>query len=352
MDFGAGMLNLLTSALPAYLAVPLSSVSELAATIELLFTEAFEPAFPHSAIGQGDSVKETAAWPIELGTAGVLTSGRWLWLRAILWAMLLFAGAFAFFLSTQYIGHWFHPPPNSSYVIVLGIPILAFVVYAFVIRAAEKRTPVEVLPGAGTITDILIGAIIGVVMLCLITAMLWALGLYEVKPNHLSHVFDSFVFDSYLSGMMEELLFRAILLRILARAFGPRWGLVLSAAMFGLAHLSHGSWLPLLEVAINAGLPLGLLYMATGRLWMAISMHTAWDFAEESLLGVNTHHGLLLSTPAHGKSALLTGGTYGPDGSVLAMVIGILACAGILWAWRRGHFQNVQSTTHRTNMTE
>ncbi len=266
-------------------------------------------------------------------------SGRWLWLRAVLWATLLSAGAMALFLATQYLGAWLHLPPNSSYAIVLGIPILAFVLYGLVVRAAEKRAPTEVLPGAGTLTEILIGAVLGVVMLCAITAMLWALGLYQVRQNHLSHAFDSFVFNSYLSGMMEELLFRAILLRILARAFGPRWGLGLSAAMFGLAHLSHGSWLPILEVTINAGLPLGLLYMVTGRLWMAIGLHTAWDFAEDSLLGVNTHNGFLLSTPVNGKTALLTGGAYGPDGSLLAILIGILTCIAILWASKRGLLQ-------------
>jgi len=289
-------------------------------------------------------MKNAATWPFEPGTSGVLASGRWLQLRAILWAILLSAGTMALFLATQYLGPWLHLPPNSSYAIVLGIPILAFILYAFVIRATEKRTPIEVLPSAGTITDILIGVVIGVVMLCIITAMLWSLGLYQVKSNHWKHAFDSFVFNSYLSGMMEELLFRAILLRILARAFGPRWGLMLSAALFGLAHLTHGSWLPVLEITINAGLPLGLLYMVTGRLWMAIGMHTAWDFTEDSLLGVNSHNGLLLSTPTSGKSALLTGGTYGPDGSLLAVLIGILACIFILWASKRGFFQRAQTT--------
>ena len=37
-----------------------------------------------------------ATWPIELGTTGVLGAGRWLWLRAILWAALLSAGALGF----------------------------------------------------------------------------------------------------------------------------------------------------------------------------------------------------------------------------------------------------------------
>jgi hypothetical protein len=281
-------------------------------------------------------------WPLEEGTMGVLTAGRWLSLRAVLWAALLSAGALAFFLATQYLGPWFHLKPNSYYVIVLGIPILAFVVYAVVVRAAEARTAVEVLPSAGMLTDILIGAAIGFVMLCAMTALLWSLGLYHVQVNHWQHWFDSFVFNSYLSGMMEELLFRAILLRILARAFGIPWGLGLSSLLFGLAHLSHDSWLAATEIMINAGLTLGLLYMVTGRLWMSIGLHTAWDFTEDSLLGVNNHNRLLLSTPVRDKPDLLAGGAYGPDASALATIVGILVIIAIVSAQKRGFFR----TTH------
>ena len=299
--------------------------------------------------GNAPAMKNNTTWSLEVRTAGVLTSGRWLRLRAVLWAALLSAGAMAFFLATQYAEPWLHLPANSSYAVVLGIPLLAFVAYTVVVRAAEARAAVEVLPVAGMLTDILIGAALGFAMLCTMTALLWSLGLYHVQLNHWTRVFDSFVFDSYLSGLMEELLFRAILLRILARAFGNRWGLLLSAVLFGLAHLSHGSWLAATEITINAGLTIGLVYMATGRLWMSIGLHTGWDFTEDSLLGVNNHNGLLLSTPVPGKSDLLTGGSFGPDASVLATLVGILAVIAIVSAHMRGLFERTQIAAHESS---
>jgi membrane protease YdiL (CAAX protease family) len=283
-------------------------------------------------------MRNIQAWSLEFGTTGVLAPGRWLWVRAVLWATLLFAGAFAFFLAAQYLGAWLHLPPNSAYAIFLGIPIVAFVVYAITVQAAEARAPVEVLPYAGMFADILVGAAIGFVMLCAMTALLWSLGLYHVESGHWRHVFDSFVFGPYFSGMLEELMFRAILLRILARAFGPRWGLLISAVLFGVAHLGHATWLAALEITINAGLTTGLLYMVTGRLWMSIGLHTAWDFTEDSVLGVNKHNGLLFSTPMSGKSDLLTGGVFGPEASGLATIVGILTVIAIVFAWKRGLF--------------
>jgi membrane protease YdiL (CAAX protease family) len=284
-------------------------------------------------------MNNTPNWPIVLGNSGVLVAGRWLRLRAILWAIFLSAGALGLFLSTQYLVGWLHFAPGSSYFIVLGIPLLALVGYGALVAAAERRRPVEVLPYRGMIADISIGALIGFILLCSLTALLWSLGLYQVQTGHWQHVFDSFVFNSYLSGMMEELLFRAVLLRILGRAFGLTWGLLLSALLFGVAHLTHGDWLAVVGIAINAGLTMGLLYIATGSIWMSIGLHTVWDFTEDSLLGVNSHNGLLRSTPVAGKPELLTGGQFGPDASVLSMVVGALLAAGIFLAWKKGLFK-------------
>jgi membrane protease YdiL (CAAX protease family) len=287
-------------------------------------------------------VNNDQEWHIVLGTSGILAQGRWLRLRAIIWAIFLSACALGLFVLTQYLGGWLHLPPNSSYYIVLGIPLLALVGYGLLVAAAEGRRPVEVLPHRGTIAEITMGALIGFLLLSAITAILWSLGLYKVQANHWRRVFDSFVFNSYLSGMMEELMFRGILLRLLGRAFGLAWGLVLSSVLFGLAHLTHGDWLAVVGITINAGFTMGLLYMATGSIWMSIGLHTAWDFTEVSLLGVNSHNGLLLSTPVAGKPELLTGGQFGPDVSVLSLLIGVLLSAAIVFVWDRGLFRKTQ----------
>jgi membrane protease YdiL (CAAX protease family) len=298
---------------------------------------------------KGENVmKSEATWSFEVGTRGVLAAGRWLPLRSVGWAALLSGGTFAFFESTFYLRSWLHLPPNFAYLIFAGVPILAFVAYAAVVQAAETRKPIEVMPYAGMLRDILIGAAIGFSMLCATTALLWSLGLYRVQWNHWQHIFDSFLFSAYLSGTMEELLFRAILLRILARAFGAGWGLVVSSTLFGLAHLGHGSQLAPFEIMINGGLTLGLLYMVTGRLWMSVGMHTAWDFTEDSVLGVGNHNGLLLSTPVSGKSDLLTGGHFGPDASLLSTIIGILVILAIIYASKKGFLPT--TTTFRSEL--
>lgn len=285
-----------------------------------------------------------SSWPIELGSSGILAPGRWIRLRAILWATILTALALGCFLASQYLTGWLHLPPGGSYFVVLGVPMLAFIGYAILVKTVEKRNAVEVFLHAGIIAEISVGALFGFLFLCAMTAFLWSVGLYQVQMGHWQHIFDSFVFNSYLSGMMEELMFRAILLRILARMFGIGWGLVLSSILFGVAHLTHGDWLAVLGITINAGLTMGLLYMATGRIWMAVGLHTAWDFTEDSLLGVNSHNGLLSSMPVAGKPEFLTGGHFGPDSSILALSLGALAVAAIFYGQRKGFFRRTLPT--------
>jgi len=278
------------------------------------------------------------SWPFETGSSGVLASGRWLWLRAILWALLLSSGTMVIFLATQFLAPWLHLPPSSNYPIVLLLPVVAFVLYAFTVHKAEQRVATEVLPFFRMLGDLIVGAVFGFCMLSAMLASLWAVRLYHVEWHRWRHAFEAFLFNSYLSAMLEELMFRAILLRILARAFGARWGLALSSILFGLAHLTHGTWLAALGITINAGLTMGLFYMATGRLWMSVGLHIGWDFTEGSILGVNNPDGLLRSIPITGRSDILTGGSFGPDVSVFAYIIGIIAVATILYAREKGWF--------------
>lgn len=112
-------------------------------------------------------------------------------------------------------------------MIDLIVPALAFGAHSLAIRKGEGRVATEVMPTGSTIRQLLAGAAIGFRMLVAIFALLWASGLYHVQANHWTDQLPSFLFDSYISGMLEEFAFRVILLRLLSRSFGPLWGLTL-----------------------------------------------------------------------------------------------------------------------------
>ncbi|BCJ37406.1 hypothetical protein Athai_49090 [Actinocatenispora thailandica] len=81
-------------------------------------------------------------------------------------------------------------------------------------------------------------------------------------------------------------------------------------------------------------------YVATRKLWVPIGLHFGWNYAEAAIFstevsGNGGNQGLLDAT-MHGP-ALITGGEFGPEGSLYS----ILCCVGtavvfLLVAWRRG----------------
>jgi hypothetical protein len=59
-------------------------------------------------------------------------------------------------------------------------------------------------------------------------------------------------------------------------------------------------------------------------------MHIGYDFTEWSIMGVGDKSGLLAISPVPGHSVLLTGGAFGPDGSIFAGLVGLLIIMGVL----------------------
>lgn len=89
-------------------------------------------------------------------------------------------------------------------------------------------------------------------------------------------------------GLPEEMLFRGTIQEAFSRLWGPRTGLALGAAVFGLLHLlkhpAHPNWgYGLLATA--AGLAYGWVYQRTGKLAAAAVTHGAVDWIWSMFLG-------------------------------------------------------------------
>jgi uncharacterized protein len=128
----------------------------------------------------------------------------------------------------------------------------------------------------------------------------------------------------------EEFAFRGYWLFSFARRFGFWRSALVTSLVFGAAHLGNPNEniLGILQVVV-IGLLFCLMIRRTGSLWFALGFHAAWDWAEtffygtpdSGLLGV----GRYLNTSLQGPK-WLTGGSAGPEGSVIASVV-LLLCA-------------------------
>jgi membrane protease YdiL (CAAX protease family) len=144
-----------------------------------------------------------------------------------------------------------------------------------------------------------------------------------------------------LVGMFEEFFFRGYLQYTVSRGVaglvrtmdpGNRhshaigfWVTagVFSVLLFMLVHTGNAGETAAGIVAVGlAGLVFVFSLWRTGSLWWAIGMHAAWDWAQSYFYGTadsgTISQGRLLATHPTG-SKLLSGGTDGPEGSVLVI---------------------------------
>jgi len=128
----------------------------------------------------------------------------------------------------------------------------------------------------------------------------------------------------------EEFAFRGYWLFSFARRMSFWPAALFTSVVFGVAHLGNPgeNVLGILQVIVT-GLLFCFMIRRTGTLWFALGFHAAWDWAEtffygtpdSGLLGV----GRFLNTSVQGPN-WLTGGTAGPEGSVIVFLV-LALCA-------------------------
>ena len=131
-------------------------------------------------------------------------------------------------------------------------------------------------------------------------------------------------------ALYEEFAFRGYTLFAVSQSLGFWPVAAVSSLIFGgIHHLNAGeSWTGALGAAA-IGLFFCLTVRRTGTLWFAVGMHAAWNWGETFLYSVPdsgfVSPGHLLKSTLHGPQ-WLTGGSVGPEGSVLLFIL-----VAVLW---------------------
>ncbi|MFJ3821739.1 CPBP family intramembrane glutamic endopeptidase [Streptomyces nodosus] len=220
--------------------------------------------------------------------------------------------------------------------------VLALPVYGWVVRRTEHRPSTEVAR-EGAAAAIGRGVLIGVALFGAVIANIAFLGYYTVdglgSPSGAVGLFGFMA----AAAVTEELLFRGVLFRIIEERTGTWIALTLTGVLFGLAHLlnPNASVWGAIAIAVEAGGMLAAAYAATRNLWVPIGLHFGWNFAASAIFstevsGNDTAQGLLNATTS--GPVPITGGDFGPEGSLYSVLFGVLVMMVFLWlAHRRGH---------------
>ena len=217
-----------------------------------------------------------------------------------------------------------------------SVAITTVFLAAYIMSRIEKRRFAEYgIPARGAFGRLFWqGVIWGLALEALEMLIMYGAGGYSFGGLALSgaalvHYEVFWAIGFVLVGIAEEFTFRGYAQFTLATGMGFWPAAVLLSALFGAVHLGNPGegWVGALSVMLF-GLFACFTLRRTGNLWFAIGLHAASDYAETFIYSVPDSgmlaRGHLLNASFHGPR-WLTGGSIGPEGSVIDFALFLLS---------------------------
>ncbi len=157
-----------------------------------------------------------------------------------------------------------------------------------------------------------------------------------------------FFLEHLLVGFWEELVFRGYLFQNMTEGMGLGISIAVSCLIYGLIHAANPN-AGLLSTSIIVIFGFMRIYglLLTGFLWLSMGMHIGWNFFQGPVFGFGASgHQMpgLLELHITGPD-YLSGGAFGPEGSILILPIVILALLSMRW-WCRRNSEPVSGLTY------
>ncbi|MCK1794462.1 CPBP family intramembrane metalloprotease [Streptomyces sp. XM4193] len=214
-------------------------------------------------------------------------------------------------------------PAGTGWGNVLGFAPAAALLGLWVVRREQRPFSALGLRGPGRVRRLLLGvgtAIVGLIVLNIVAGAV-ASGSEQEGGGALALPQALLLLVTFaVQAPTEELLFRGFLLPVLCRRWGMAAGVLLTSALFGLAHLINPAAPPVYALlTFLLGLALAMWTLADGNLWRACAFHTVWNWAPTAFGG-----------GGDGNASGLDAATVTSVACVLAL---LAACA--LWSLRR-----------------
>jgi len=190
----------------------------------------------------------------------------------------------------------------------------------------------------------------GLVFLAAVVGLIWAVGGYRIEAPG---VWAAPSFGAILplvvlligfciQGSTEEIVMRGWLMQIIASRHGIIWAMAVNAILFALLHGMNikpepGLVLGLLNIVL-VGVFFSLYAIREQSIWGVCGWHAAWNWLlglgfglEVSGNPIETPPLVIDLTGAQGAPWWITGGGFGPEGSVMTTVVLLAGIAWLVW---------------------
>lgn len=223
--------------------------------------------------------------------------------------------------------------PSSLCNIIAGILYVALTLFGVNILSnkvlkvslLELRIPKFSLKGIWVIAAVLMPMI--VLILSMITGGHWKINLFGTETT-LEIITSAIVFYGLAAGVVEEVVFRGVIMGCLERRFHIWIAVIIPSILFGVVHII-GNELDFLSVIqlLIAGSIVGILFSLvayeSNSIWNNAMIHAVWNMV---IIGGILHIGSeadgnsILNFVLKNKSFLISGGDFGIEASVISIL--------------------------------
>lgn len=264
---------------------------------------------------------------------GKITTGRPWWRFPIIWMIV---GAIGIILVDALFRPFAEQAQGvASLLWTLMAGIVAIIVYGLTMKYWARRSIPEISRKRAGI-EAGMGLLTGAIFIAVSTSIIVAAGGYSFQwasNADMASVLISSITPALSAAIIEELIFRGLMLQAISKLAGNGIALAITSLFFGVAHLGNtGATLwGAFAISVEAGILLGAAFLWRRNLWFAMGLHFAWN-ALEALLGipVSGHSSAGLFTVKVNGAAILTGGDFGLEGSIVPVIVSLLIAIPML----------------------
>lgn len=278
---------------------------------------------------------------------------RNLWLLLLIfWTAILCsvlvqtAAVFPIGIAAGILGIDLSADPTGNLLLALGMTGVTVVLVLLCGRCIDRR-PLRTmgLTRHRLLPDYLCGFLLGLAMFSVVVLLAWMGGALTFHGTaDIQHPLAAvlLILGWMIQGFSEELTFRGWLMMSAGTHHRPHTAILVSALCFAAAHLGNdGVSIPACVNLTLFGIAAALLVLRTDSIWCAAAMHSAWNWAQGNLYGLQVS-GIeagdsLLHAAQTDTAAWLSGGRFGLEaGAGTTAVLGVLIFVLMILPQRKG----------------